>query len=99
MTVTVSPATLDMRTMAPQDRHSHVIAAFNQLSYGEGIELVNDHDPKPLHTAFQSELAGKFSWDYLEQGPATWRVAITKLAPAKKSGCCGGCGGGGGHCA
>jgi uncharacterized protein (DUF2249 family) len=99
MTVSASPATVDVRTMAPQARHSHAVAAFNQLSYGETMELVNDHDPKPLLAQFESELAGKFSWDYLEQGPGTWRVAIGKLAPAKKSGCCGGCGGGGGSCA
>lgn len=94
MTVSVSPAMLDIRTIAPQQRHSHVIAAFNQLSYGEAIELVNDHDPKALHAQFESDLTSKFSWDYLEQGPGIWRVAISKLAPPKASGCCGGCGGG-----
>jgi uncharacterized protein (DUF2249 family) len=98
MTVLASPATLDVRALAPAHRHPHVIAAFNQLSYGEALELVNDHDTRPLLAEFESELAGKFSWNDLEQGPATWRVAISKLTP-KKSGCCGGCGGGGGHCA
>jgi uncharacterized protein (DUF2249 family) len=58
------------------------------------MELINDHDPKPLRARFESDLPGKFSWDYLEQGPATWRVAITRLKSGHSNGgCCGGCGG------
>ena len=58
------------------------------------MQLVNDHDPRPLYYQMQAELPGSFSWDYLEAGPDTWRVAITKLAPAHAAGkCCGSCGG------
>ena len=94
MTVFASPATVDVRTMAPHDRHPLIFSAFNQLGSGEVMELINDHDPKPLHARFMCDLPGKFSWDYLEQGPGTWRVAITRLAsPHGSGGCCGGCGG------
>ena len=94
MTVSASPATLDVRTIAPHERHSLIFSAFNQLGSGEVMELVNDHDPKPLHAQFMCDLPGKFSWDYLEQGPGIWRIAITRLKSSHRNGgCCGGCGG------
>ena len=94
MTVCAPAATVDVRTIAPHDRLSMIFSAFSQLGAGQVMELINDHDPKPLHAQFESDLRGKFSWDYLEQGPATWRVAITRLAPSHgNGGCCGGCGG------
>jgi uncharacterized protein (DUF2249 family) len=42
------------------------------------MELINDHDPKPLYYQFQAEMPERFTWTYLEQGPATWRVEIGK---------------------
>ena len=42
--------------------------------------MVNDHDPKPLYYQFAAEHKGEFTWDYLEQGPAVWRVRIGKTA-------------------
>jgi uncharacterized protein (DUF2249 family) len=45
---------------------------------------------------FQSQWPDRFAWNYLEEGPSVWRVAITKV-PAfdahASGGCCGGCGG------
>ncbi|MEO7160092.1 MAG: DUF2249 domain-containing protein [Polaromonas sp.] len=80
--------------MVPHDRHAVIFSSFSQLGSGEAMELINDHDPKPLHFQFMVDLPGKFSWDYLEQGPGTWRVAITRLASGHSNGgCCGGCGG------
>jgi len=85
---------LDLRTIAPRDRHPLIFSTFAKLDVGQALELVNDHDPRPLQSQFQIERPGQFSWNYLEQGPATWRVAITKTASAAKAGqCCGGCGG------
>ena len=89
-----TPPVLDIRTLAPRERHPLIFSTFSQLSPGEGMELINDHDPQPLHHQFQAEWPGKFKWSYLEKGPATWRVAITRVAPAHSDGqCCGSCGG------
>ena len=91
---TSAPAALDIRALAPRERHPLIFSTFGQLRAGQAMELINDHDPQPLHHQFQAEWPGKFSWAYLEQGPATWRVAITRLAPAHSDGqCCGSCGG------
>ena len=59
------------------------------------LELVNDHDPRPLYYQFAAEMPGEFDWQYLQQGPDTWRVAITRTAAAHGTHgrCCGSCGG------
>ncbi|MCO5102063.1 MAG: DUF2249 domain-containing protein [Burkholderiaceae bacterium] len=80
-------STIDVRTIAPHERHSLIFSSFNALPQGAALELVNDHDPAPLHRQFKSNLHGLFTWDYLEQGPALWRVRIGK-APGN---CCGSC--------
>ena len=52
------------------------------LTPGQGFVLVNDHDPKPLYYQFEAEHTGQFTWDYLEEGPLTWRVRIGRADSA-----------------
>jgi uncharacterized protein (DUF2249 family) len=93
MSISASPR-VDVRTIAPRERHPLIFSTFDALAAGEAMELVNDHDPKPLYFAFQAQMPGQFAWDYLEQGPDTWRVAITKKKAGHSDGqCCGSCGG------
>ena len=84
---------LDVRPLAPRERHPLIFSSFSKLEEGQALVLVNDHDPRPLYYTFQAELPGKFSWDYLEQGPDLWRVAITKRRQEPSHKCCGSCGG------
>lgn len=97
MTLTSYGTRIDVRSIAPRERHPLIFNTFRSLGASESMELVNDHDPRPLYYQFQAELPGKFSWDYLQNGPDTWRVRITKLAGAAGHGsngtCCGSCGG------
>jgi uncharacterized protein (DUF2249 family) len=74
--VTETKTTVDVRSIAPRDRHPLIFRTFASLAPGEAMELVNDHDPKPLYYQFQAELGPVFDWDYLEQGPEVWRVSI-----------------------
>ncbi len=69
---------VDVRNVAPMNRHPLIFNTFEDLKPGESFELVNDHDPKPLYYQFQAERAGQFTWDYREQGPTVWRVNIGK---------------------
>lgn len=71
---------VDVRPVAPRDRHPMIFQTFEGLGAGEAFVLVNDHDPKPLYYQFSAERAGQFSWEYLEQGPEVWRVRIGKTA-------------------
>lgn len=69
---------VDVRTVPPFQKHPLIFGTFHKLAAGESFELVNDHDPKPLYYQFKFENDGQFEWDYLEQGPAVWRVRIGK---------------------
>jgi uncharacterized protein (DUF2249 family) len=69
-------ATLDVREIPPRDRHPRIFETFEALNAGEAFDLVNDHDPKPLRYQFEAEHNGRFTWDYLDQGPEVWRVRI-----------------------
>jgi uncharacterized protein (DUF2249 family) len=68
--------TLDVRSEPPARRHELIFDTFEALAAGDGFELVNDHDPKPLYYQLEAEQTGRFSWQYLEQGPEVWRVRI-----------------------
>jgi uncharacterized protein (DUF2249 family) len=69
---------LDVRALAPRDRHPTIFQLWDALAEGESFELVNDHDPVPLYYQFAAEHTGRFRWEYLECGPQTWRVRLTK---------------------
>lgn len=70
--------TIDVREIQPINRHPLIFQTFDALDEGEAFELVNDHDPKPLYYQFLHERPNQFAWDYLEQGPTTWRVEIRR---------------------
>lgn len=72
-------ATVDARQYAPRDKHRVIFETFESLESGTQMELINDHDPKPLYYEFKAERDGTFEWHYLEQGPEVWRVAIKKI--------------------
>lgn len=76
----VEVTTLDVREIAPRERHPLILGTFEGLKAGQAVRLVNDHDPKPLYYQFMAEFPGQVGWDYLEQGPEVWQVRITKLA-------------------
>ncbi len=69
-------ATLDVRRLAPAQRHETIFATYAALEPGAGFILVNDHDPKPLRYQFEAEHSGEFSWDVIEAGPAVWRIRV-----------------------
>lgn len=69
---------VDARRYEPKDKHPVIFNTFEALKSGEKMELINDHDPRPLHYQFMIEREGEFEWEYLEEGPEVWRVAITK---------------------
>jgi uncharacterized protein (DUF2249 family) len=71
--------TVDVREIVPRERHPLIFTTFDGLAPGEALRLVNDHDPKPLYYQFMAERPGQVGWEYLEEGPDTWQVRITKL--------------------
>ncbi len=80
MSAETAEKTVDVRPLAPAQRHPLIFGTFEDLMPGQSFVLVNDHDPKPLYYQFAAERTGEFTWDYLEQGPEVWRVRIAKTA-------------------
>lgn len=72
--------TVDVRNVEPKDRHSKIFSTFDNLPAEDTMELINDHDPKPLWYQLQAERNGLFEWVYAEEGPYVWRVYIKKRA-------------------
>jgi uncharacterized protein (DUF2249 family) len=94
MSLTLASTTIDVREIAPRDRHATIFAAFDGLDAGAAIEIVNDHDPAPLYYQFQAVRPDSFSWVYVQSGPEVWRVTIQKQTRSpKNAGCGGACGG------
>ena len=70
--------TVDVRSVAPRERHPLIFQTFDALQPGESFLLVNDHAPTPLYYQFLHERENQFTWDYVQEGPEVWRVRIGK---------------------
>jgi uncharacterized protein (DUF2249 family) len=62
----------------PREKHPTIFRTFDELNSGEDMLIVNDHDPRPLLYQFMMERPEQFEWQYLEEGPEVWKVAISK---------------------
>lgn len=96
MLPTTASLVIDVRELAPQERHAKIFGSFDELLPGEALQIVNDHDPLPLRRQLDSRSPGQFQWAYLQQGPDQWRVLISKVeVPEDEGSCCSGgaCGG------
>ncbi|MCQ6273931.1 DUF2249 domain-containing protein [Bacillus sp. V3B] len=62
----------------PREKHPIIFNTFDSLQSGESMQLINDHDPKPLYYQFMAERADQFTWEYTEEGPEIWKVTISK---------------------
>jgi uncharacterized protein (DUF2249 family) len=86
--------TIDLRSIAPRERHALIFARFDALQPGQALELVIDHDPQPLRVQFEDRAYGQYDWRYVENGPASWRVRVGKSGanPTSDAGdsCCSG---------
>ena len=71
---------LDVRILPPREKHPTIFATFDGLEPGASFVILNDHDPVPLRYQFMAERPDAFSWEYLEDGPETWRVRLTRVA-------------------
>jgi uncharacterized protein (DUF2249 family) len=70
---------LDVRPMEPKHRFERIMAAYEALSAGETLELAVDHDPKCMYYTLKATRGDSaFRFEYLEEGPETWRVHVTR---------------------
>ena len=80
MTTNTLDRPLDVRPVEPKDRFDTIMGAYDALSAGETLALTVDHDPTCMYYTIRA-LHGpdSFSFDYVERGPETWRVRVTRL--------------------
>lgn len=71
---------LDLREIPRPQRHSLIFAKFDALPGGSSLLLLNDHDPIPLGRQFETVRPGQASWEYIERGPALFRIRIQRIA-------------------
>lgn len=76
----VQPGDLDVRPLAPATRHERVVSAVAGLLPGEALVLAADHDPRPLRHQLDTEHPGEIGWEYLAEGPAVWRVLVSRVS-------------------
>lgn len=72
---------IDLCLMQRSERHPLVFAAFDRLAVGESFIIFNDHDPQPLRMQIEQMREGEMNWEYIERGPDTFRIRLTRTAP------------------
>jgi len=72
--------TLDLRDVPPPERHPKIHDAFEDLESGEALQIVNDHEPKPLFYEFQAEveLFDADGYDDEQAGPNEYVATLPK---------------------
>lgn len=72
---------LDLRDVPHMHRHPLVFSRFDALGVGEAFELINDHDPVPLHRQMGAMRPAQAEWSYIERGPEKFHICVTRVAP------------------
>jgi len=71
---------LDVRDMPPKDRHPEIMSVFEEMESGETLQLVNDHDPKPLYYEMQAERDSfdAEGYEVIQEGPERFVATFPK---------------------
>lgn len=69
---------LDTRVIPHAIRHATIFGALEGLTTGRGILLVANHNPLPLLAQLEQRAAGKFTVDYVENGPDLWKLSMVR---------------------
>lgn len=76
------PSTIDVRRIAPFERHGLIFERLGALAPGEALQLISDHDPVPLRAGIERQWPGQFECAHLDAGPVLWRLEIRKTVRA-----------------
>jgi uncharacterized protein (DUF2249 family) len=72
-------AKLDVRPVEPKHRFETIMSAYDSLPVGGTLQLIVDHDPECMYYTLEATRGGdSFAFEYLERGPETWRVDVTR---------------------
>jgi uncharacterized protein (DUF2249 family) len=72
---------LDLRIIELKDRFDRIMEAYDALAVEQALLLTAEHDPKSMYYTLRATRGDEaFAFEYLEDGPDTWRVRITKTS-------------------
>ena len=74
--VSIDERVIDVRQIDPRHRHMVILQLFENLPAGGTMQLIADHDPKPLRFQLETKYGAACLWTYLEDGPDAWRVRL-----------------------
>jgi uncharacterized protein (DUF2249 family) len=69
---------IDIRHIAPGDRHSTIFGALAALAPDGAMRVTSDRDPWPLRQQIEASCSDAVGWLELERGPHMWRVQISR---------------------
>lgn len=69
---------VDVREIDPRVRHTVIFQLFEHLEGTNSLQLIADHDPRPLRFQLEAKHGPGCRWSYLEQGPDVWRVRLQR---------------------
>jgi uncharacterized protein (DUF2249 family) len=69
---------LDVRAIPAAVRHAAVHGALGAVPVDGAIRLAAPHDPVPLLTELETQRPGAFAVSYVERGPDTWVLELTR---------------------
>jgi len=70
---------LDLRALSIEDRFPKVFEVFDALKSGETLEILSDHDPRPLYYRLLRERTGQFRWVPHQEGPDVWELSLERM--------------------
>ena len=73
-----SEKVIDVREIKPHIRHTIIFQLFEHLGQQSSLQLISDHDPKPLRFQLEAKHSDQCRWSYLEEGPDIWRVRLQR---------------------
>jgi uncharacterized protein (DUF2249 family) len=73
---------IDVRKISPRIRHTVIFQLFEHLDDVSSLQLIADHDPRPLHLQLEAKYGTHCRWTYLEQGPDRWCVRLQRSQQA-----------------
>jgi uncharacterized protein (DUF2249 family) len=67
---------INVKDIDPRHRHTIIFQLFEHLAADDALQLIVDHDPKPLRFQLEARHGSRCLWTYLEEGPDVWRVRL-----------------------
>lgn len=78
-TVTGAERVINVKDIDSRYRHTIIFQLFDHLRAEDSLQLVVDHDPKPLRFQLEAKHGSNCQWTYLEEGPDVWRVRLRQV--------------------